>query len=34
MKPEKEYMAALSTMILVTVVAMILIIKAIFALWN
>jgi hypothetical protein len=34
MKPEKEYLAALSTMILVTVVAMILIIKAIFDLWN
>lgn len=34
MKPDKEYLAALSTMILVTVVAIILIIKLIFALWN
>jgi hypothetical protein len=34
MKPEKEYMAALATMILVTTVAIILIFKAIFDLWN
>jgi len=34
MKPDKEYLAALGTMILVTVVAIILIFKAIFALWN
>ena len=34
MKPDKEYLAALSTMILVTAVAIILIIKLIFALWN
>jgi len=34
MKPEKEYMAALSTMILVTVVVIILIIKVIFTTWN
>jgi hypothetical protein len=34
MRPDKEYLAALSTMILVTAVAIILIIKVIFALWN
>ncbi len=34
MKPDKEYLAALSTMILVTVVAIILIFKVIFDLWN
>lgn len=34
MKPEKKYLAALGTMILVTVVDIILIFKAIFALWN
>lgn len=34
MKPDKEYLAALSTMILVTAVAIILIFKTIFALWN
>jgi|694.fasta_scaffold136621_2 hypothetical protein len=34
MKPDKEYCAALATMILVTTVAIILIFKLIFELWN
>ncbi len=34
MRPEKEYLAALTTMILVTTVAIILVIKTIFELWN
>ena len=34
MRPDKEYLAALTTMILVTTVAIILIIKVIFELWN
>jgi hypothetical protein len=34
MRPDKEYLAALTTMILVTAVAIILIFKLIFALWN
>ncbi len=34
MRPDKEYCAALATMILVTTVAIILIFKVIFALWN
>jgi hypothetical protein len=34
MKPDKEYLAALCTMILVTAVVIILIIKVIFTTWN
>jgi hypothetical protein len=34
MRPDKEYLAALTTMILVTTVAIILIFKVIFELWN
>jgi len=34
MRPEDEYCAALATMILVTTVAIILIIKLIFDVWN
>jgi hypothetical protein len=34
MRPDKEYLAALTTMILVTAVAIILIFKVIFELWN
>jgi len=34
MKPENEYLAALCTMLLVTAVVIILIIKVIFDIWN
>ena len=34
MRPDKEYLAALATMILVSTIAIILIIKFIFDLWN
>jgi hypothetical protein len=34
MRPDKEYLAALSTIILVATVAIILIFKLIFAVWN
>jgi len=34
MRPDQEYLAALTTMILVTAVAIILIFKLIFDLWN
>jgi hypothetical protein len=34
MKPDQEYLAALFTMILVTAVVIILIIKTIFTTWN
>lgn len=34
MKPENEYLAAICTMLLVTAVAIILIFKVIFELWN
>lgn len=34
MRPDKEYLAAIGTMILLTAVAIILVIKTIFDLWN